>query len=286
MLGTSFTLAEEFFSLVINLSHLRRVLRGSVLGPWRLGEDEHNERFRPFEPQIRRRGTAAESEMAAAAARRLIKGSRWSVKCVRGGGGGRREGEREKWGGLSLAVTWNSCFSAARWRWILAHFLPVPPLYLCCQFTVVGGPESHSFPGERRKINATAAINHSRRRIVAHKRSRSCKCLLLPSALVFFSLSLLQGRPWHERELFLREIAPSGWHCGSEVAVLTLQVWHWAESLESLSPGSRRRTWGFITDDPRPVFAAVTQIMYEEQRGREEKRRNKWIRSMLLLHYC
>lgn len=95
MLRTSFTLAEKFFSLVINLSHLRRVLRGSVLGPWRLREDEHNERFRPFEPQIRRQGTAVESETAVAA-RRLIKGSRWSVKCVRGGGGGRRGGgERE-----------------------------------------------------------------------------------------------------------------------------------------------------------------------------------------------
>lgn len=95
MLRTSFTLAEKFFSLVINLSHLRRVLRGSVLGPWRLREDEHNERFRPFEPQIRRQGTAVESETAVAA-RRLIKGSRWSVKCVRGGGGGRREGGGER----------------------------------------------------------------------------------------------------------------------------------------------------------------------------------------------
>lgn len=184
MLRPSSTLEEKFFSLVINLSHLRRVLRGSVLGPWRLREDEHNERFPPFEPQIRRRGTAAvESETVAsatvAAVRRLIKGSRWSVKCVREGRGA------EEWGGLSLAVTWNSCFSAARWRWILAHFLPVPPLYLCCQFSVFGGPESHSFPRERRKINATAAINHLRWRIVAHKRSQSCKCLLLLS--FFFS---------------------------------------------------------------------------------------------------
>lgn len=185
MLRTSFTFAEKFLSLVINLSHLRCVLRGSVLGPWRLREDEHNKRFPPFEPQIRRQGTAAESEttavVAVAAVRRLIKGSRWSVKCVCERGRG-----AEEWGGLSLAVTWNSCFSAVRWRWILAHFLPVPPPYLCCQFTVFRGPESHSFPGERRKINAIATINHLCWRIVAHKRSQSCKCLLLLSFFFFF----------------------------------------------------------------------------------------------------
>lgn len=271
MLRTSFTLAEKFFSLVINLSHLRRVLRGSVLGPWRLREDEHNERFRPFEPQIRRQGTAVESETAVAA-RRLIKGSRWSVKCVRGGGGGRREGGGgEKWGGLSLAVTWNSCFSAARWRWILAHFLPVPPLYLCCQFTVFGGPESHSFPGERRKINATAAINHPRRRIVAHKRSQSCKCLLLPSAFVFSFFFFLAG------ETLARAGALPSRNCSfrvtlwqrgrcSDTAGLTL-----SRKSGVAEPRSQRRTWGFITEDPcipPPMFAAVTQIMYEEQGGR------------------
>lgn len=272
MLRTSFTLAEKFFSLVINLSHLRRVLRGSVLGPWRLREDEHNERFRPFEPQIRRQGTAVESETAVAA-RRLIKGSRWSVKCVRGGGGGRREGEREKWGGLSLAVTWNSCFSAARWRWILTHFLPVPPLYLCCQFTVFfGGPESHSFPGERRKINATAAINHPCRRIVAHKRSQSCKCLLLPSAFVFFFFScrgdlgtsgsssfaklLLQGDIVAARSLFRHcrfDIEPKVWSRWAPLAEANVRFHH-------KTPSRPPR--------PRPMFAAVTQIMYEEQGGR------------------
>lgn len=132
-----------------------------------------------------------------------------------------------EWGGLSLAVTWNSCFSAARWRWILAHFLPVPPLYLCCQFTVFGGLKSHSFPGERRKINATTAINHLRCRIVAHKRSQSCKCLLLLSFFSFFPCRETLARA----RALLRKIAPSGWRCGSEVAVLTLQVWHWVEIL-------------------------------------------------------
>lgn len=139
---------------------------------------------------------------------------------------GEGEGGAEEWGGLSLAVTWNSCFSAARWRWILAHFLPVPPLYLCCQFTVFGGPESHSFPWERRKINATAAINPLRWRIVAHKRSQSCKCLP-PDFVFLFFFFLSCWETLARAGAFLRKIAPSGWHCVSEVAVLTLQVWHW-----------------------------------------------------------
>lgn len=263
MLRTSFTLAEKFFSLVINLSHLRRVLRGSVLGPWRLREDEHNERFPSFEPQIRRQGTVAESETAAV--RRLIKGSRWSVKCVRGGGGA------VEWGGLSLAVTWNSCFSAARWRWILAHFLPVPPLYLCCQFTVFGGPESHSFPGERRKINATAAINHRRWRIVAHKRSQSCKCLLL---LSFFLFLFLAGRPWHELELFCAKLLLQ-----VDIVAARLLFWHCRFDIEPKSrvseSCSKRWTWGFITEGDPPTQCLQLPSRSCVRSGEEDRRRGE-----------
>lgn len=93
MWRTSFTWAEEFFGLVINLSHLRGVLRGSVLGPWRLRDTMSVSLY--WRSRSKGKGTAEESETAgesetvmesetAAAVRRLIKGSRLSVKCVRG----------------------------------------------------------------------------------------------------------------------------------------------------------------------------------------------------------
>lgn len=75
-------------------------------------------------------------------------------------------------------MTWNSCFSAVRWRWILAHFVSILPLYLCCQLQSSEGQRTTSSPeGERKSIRLS---NPSPRwRIVLYKSMQSSKFLLL-----------------------------------------------------------------------------------------------------------
>lgn len=141
-----------------------------------------------------------------------------------------REIEGEKWGGLSSAVTWNSCFSVVRWRWILAHFLSILPLCLSASSPCSEGrgPAS-SLMRETKSIWLSDQSKRKtlKKRSVFSRRVQPCKCWTLQ---ILFS-----QRSWQKQDIlrvyFFNDLFPSRWNRGSSEAVLTLLIWHSAQSL-------------------------------------------------------
>lgn len=123
------------------------------------------------------------------------------------------EEEEERGGRILFALTWNSCFSAVRWRWILAHFLSILQLYLCCQIMVFGGTETYFFQ-EREKENQFDSAE-SRRRFT---RMQSCEEFLLVRELLLHGGALTRMRLWRWRfDIGLKDFFQTGF-TGSEEA--------------------------------------------------------------------
>lgn len=171
----------------------------------------------PLEPQIRKRGTGKEWNVGD---KRLIKDSQVeSHMCERETekeGGRERNEESYLWLWPETAVSLRCVEDGS----LLISSPSCHSIYVASLLSSEGQIPTSSLERERESIQLS---NQSLWwRILLYKRMASCKCLLL----LLFAKTLTETGG-----AFSDDVAPSRWNRGSSDAVLTLQIWHWAESL-------------------------------------------------------